>query len=112
MSIQLAKEEYAEALAQGKRELKRLLLTGKPTRPAVLDDILDEEKGVFTCLDGCLLLCACALAAGLYPAMSFFPDHVITVIHLEPSFFAKLMRGSTMPMRISPNSRPRIEITA
>ena len=43
MSIQLAKEEYAEALAQGKKELKRLLLAGKPIRPAVLDDILDEE---------------------------------------------------------------------
>lgn len=51
-------------------------------------DILDEEKGVFTCLDGCLLLCACALAAGLYPVMSFFSNHVITVIHLEPSFFS------------------------
>ena len=30
----------------------------------------------------------------------------------EPSFLAKLMRGSTMPMRISPNRRPKMEITA
>ena len=30
----------------------------------------------------------------------------------EPSFLAKLIRGSTMPMRMSPKSRPRMEITA
>ena len=29
-----------------------------------------------------------------------------------PSFLAKLIRGSTMPMRMSPNSRPRMEIAA
>ena len=30
----------------------------------------------------------------------------------EPSFLAKLIRGSTIPMRMSPKSRPRMEITA
>lgn len=51
-------------------------------------DILDEEKGVFTCLDGCLLLCAAALAAGLYPVLLFLEGHAMVAVHLEPSFFS------------------------
>ena len=30
----------------------------------------------------------------------------------EPSFLAKLIRGSTIPMRMSPKRRPRMEMTA
>ena len=44
MDFQLAKKEYAEALARGKKELRELVLQRKETHPAVLDDILDSAQ--------------------------------------------------------------------
>ena len=44
MSFQLAKEEYAEALARGKKELRELTLQRKEPHPAVLDEILDADQ--------------------------------------------------------------------
>jgi len=35
MDFQMAKEEYAEALAKGKKEVRELLLARKPIHPAV-----------------------------------------------------------------------------
>jgi len=43
MDFQMAKEEYAEALARGKKEVRDLLLTKKPIHPAVLDEIREED---------------------------------------------------------------------
>ncbi len=45
MDFQLAKEEYAEALARGKKEVKELLSARKPIHPAVLDEIRQEDAG-------------------------------------------------------------------
>ena len=44
MNFQLAKEEYAEALARGKKELRELVILRKELHPAVLDEILDEDQ--------------------------------------------------------------------
>ena len=46
MNIQLAKEEYTEALARGKKEIRELTLSGKSTHPAVLDEILGEDPAM------------------------------------------------------------------
>ena len=43
MDFQMAKEEYAEALARGKKEIRDLTLAKKPTHPAVLDEIREED---------------------------------------------------------------------
>ncbi len=43
MNLQLATEEYTEALARGKKEIRDLTAAGKSIRPAVLDDILGED---------------------------------------------------------------------
>ena len=45
MDFQIAKEEYAEALARGRKEIRELILTQKPTHPAVLDEIRQEDPG-------------------------------------------------------------------
>ena len=37
MDFQMAKEEYIEALARGKKEIRDLTLAKKPIHPAVLD---------------------------------------------------------------------------
>ena len=42
MSIQVAKDEYAQALRQGQKEYKELTAAGKSPFPAVLDEILGE----------------------------------------------------------------------
>ncbi|MBQ8833916.1 MAG: BMP family ABC transporter substrate-binding protein [Oscillospiraceae bacterium] len=42
MSIQTALEEYAQALRQGQKEYRELLMAGKDPHPAVLDEILPE----------------------------------------------------------------------
>ena len=44
MDFQIAKEEYVEALAKGKREIRELLLAWKPIHPAVLDEIREEDS--------------------------------------------------------------------
>ena len=41
--IQIAKDEYAQALRRGHKEYKELSAAGKPPHPAVLDDILEEH---------------------------------------------------------------------
>ena len=51
MSIQTAKDEYAQALRQGQKEYKELIAAGKSPFPAVLDEILgdtptDAEKSI------------------------------------------------------------------
>ena len=43
MNLQLAREEYLEALGRGKKEIRELTAAGKSTRPAVLDDILGSD---------------------------------------------------------------------
>ena len=43
MSIQLATEEYALALRQGQKEFRELAAAGRPTYPAVLDEILADS---------------------------------------------------------------------
>lgn len=43
MSIQIAKDEYAQALRQGQKEYKELVAAGKPPNPEVLDDILGDN---------------------------------------------------------------------
>ncbi|MDO5401325.1 MAG: BMP family ABC transporter substrate-binding protein [Eubacteriales bacterium] len=42
MSIQAAMDEYAQALRQGQKEYRELVMAGKDPHPAVLDDILPE----------------------------------------------------------------------
>ena len=44
MNIQAATDEYAQALRQGQKEYRELLMAGRPTYPAVLDDILPENS--------------------------------------------------------------------
>ncbi len=41
--IQTASEEYAQALRQGQKEYRELLMAGKPPHPAVLDELLPEN---------------------------------------------------------------------
>ncbi|MBQ7001301.1 MAG: BMP family ABC transporter substrate-binding protein [Oscillospiraceae bacterium] len=43
MSRQIALDEYAQALRQGQKEYRELLMAGKPAHPAVLDEILSES---------------------------------------------------------------------
>lgn len=43
MSIQIAKDEYAQALRQGQKEYKELVAAGKSPNPEVLDDILGDN---------------------------------------------------------------------
>ncbi len=42
MNTQTAIDEYAQALRQGQKEYRELLMAGKPPHPAVLDEILPE----------------------------------------------------------------------
>ncbi len=42
MKLQLAKDEYIEALSRGKKEIRELTAAGKPTHPAVLDELLTD----------------------------------------------------------------------
>ena len=42
MNAQIATEEYAQALRQGQKEYRELLMAGKPPHPVVLDEILPE----------------------------------------------------------------------
>ena len=42
MSIQLAAQEYAQALRKGQKEYRELLMAGKPAHPAVLEELLPE----------------------------------------------------------------------
>ena len=44
MSIQTASEEYAQALRQGQKEYRDLLMANRPPHPAVLDEILPEAS--------------------------------------------------------------------
>ena len=44
MSLQIAKDEYAQALRRGHKEYKELSAAGKAPHPAVLDDILEENS--------------------------------------------------------------------
>ena len=48
MDFTQAKEEYLSALRRGQKECKELLAAGKPTNPAVLDDILGENPSLST----------------------------------------------------------------
>ena len=43
MSLQIAKEEYAQALRRGHKEYRELSAAGRPPHPIVLDDILDDS---------------------------------------------------------------------
>lgn len=43
MDMQSVKEEYASALRSAQKECKELTAAGKPTHPAVLDEILDDN---------------------------------------------------------------------
>ena len=43
MSRQIAIDEYAQALRQGQKEYRELLMAGKPAHPAVLDEILADN---------------------------------------------------------------------
>ena len=42
MSLQIARDEYAQALRRGHKEYKELVAAGKDPHPAVLDDILED----------------------------------------------------------------------
>ena len=43
MDFQLAKEEYMEALSRARKEIRELTFAQKPTHPAVLDEIREED---------------------------------------------------------------------
>ena len=43
MSRQIAIDEYAQALRQGQKEYRELMMAGKPAHPAVLDEILADN---------------------------------------------------------------------
>ncbi len=45
MLTQTAMDEYAQALRQGQKEYRELLMAGKPPHPAVLDELLPEASG-------------------------------------------------------------------
>ncbi len=51
MSIQIAAEEYAQALRQGQKEYRELVMAGRPAYPAVLDEILPESASSDAVLD-------------------------------------------------------------
>ena len=42
MSYQLASDEYAQALRQGQKEYRELVMLGKNPHPEVLDELLPE----------------------------------------------------------------------
>ena len=44
MNIQIASEEYNQALRQGQKEYRELLMSGRPPHPLVLDEILPETN--------------------------------------------------------------------
>ena len=44
MSIQAASEEYNQALRQGQKEYRELLMAGRPANPLVLDELLPENN--------------------------------------------------------------------
>jgi len=44
VNIQVATEEYTQALRKGQKEYRELLMAGKPTNPLVLDEILPENN--------------------------------------------------------------------
>ena len=46
MSMQVAKEEYNQALRRGHREYRELRAAGRSTHPAVLDDILEDSPAL------------------------------------------------------------------
>ena len=50
MTVQTAVDEYAQALRAGQKEYKELLAAGRPTHPAVLDELL-PENGAETVVD-------------------------------------------------------------
>ena len=50
MNIQFATDEYNQALRAGQKEFRELSAAGKPTHPAVLDELL-PENGAHTVVD-------------------------------------------------------------
>ncbi|MBQ8238711.1 MAG: BMP family ABC transporter substrate-binding protein [Oscillospiraceae bacterium] len=44
MSLQIAKDEYLQALRRGHKEYKELTAAGRPPHPAVLDEILEDNS--------------------------------------------------------------------
>ena len=46
MSLQIAKDEYAQALRRGHREYKELSAAGRSPHPAVLDDIIEDHPAL------------------------------------------------------------------
>ncbi|MBR3972738.1 MAG: BMP family ABC transporter substrate-binding protein [Oscillospiraceae bacterium] len=48
MDIQLAKDEYSQALKQGQKEYRELVAQGKSPNPAVLDEILEDRSSYST----------------------------------------------------------------
>ena len=48
MSMQIALEEYAQALRKGQKEYRELLMAGKPAHPLVLDEVLPENNNLPT----------------------------------------------------------------
>ena len=46
MSMQVAKDEYAQALRRGHREYRELRAAGRATHPAVLDEILEDSPAL------------------------------------------------------------------
>ena len=50
MSQQTALDEYSQALKLGQKEYRELMLAGRPTHPAVLDEIL-PDNGMYTVQD-------------------------------------------------------------
>ena len=48
MDLQVAKDEYAQALRSGQKEYKELLAARKPVHPAVLDEILEDNTSCTT----------------------------------------------------------------
>ena len=43
MSLQIAKDEYAQALRRGHKEYRELIAAGRSPHPIVLDDILEDS---------------------------------------------------------------------
>src|SRR5574344_834552 len=44
MNMQMATDEYAQALKAGQKEYRDLTAAGRPTHPAVLDELLPENS--------------------------------------------------------------------
>ena len=47
MGLLEAADEYAQALRQGQKEYRELLMSGRTPHPAVLDELLPEVNGDF-----------------------------------------------------------------